>query len=226
MVVSNLTSDVSGRRRRGAALTLESRIDRARRHAREALHTYLAWATSARRRWKAWAARPTSTNGRHAANGAAAGALRPSAETDRVFLGAHDRCIVVDPVLGGASSSTSTSRRPRLCGTRGATGPPDGGPGADQWTSMLCVEAANAMDAARPARAGSRARDGRGDQCGAAGPTQRRSQQCGGRGGHAPGAESQNLLRLSIRARRRRARPASRPAREQVAVTHAPRPRR
>ena len=75
------------------------------------------------------------------------GPFRPSAETDRVFVGARDRCTVIDPVLGRRlvvdkhGSATTVVWNPwsdnaaRMADL-----------GADQWTSMLCVEAANAME--------------------------------------------------------------------------------
>jgi len=75
------------------------------------------------------------------------GPFRPTAETDRVFVGARDRCTVIDPVLGrrlvvdkhGSATTVVwnpwTDKAARMADL-----------GADQWTSMLCVEAANAMD--------------------------------------------------------------------------------
>jgi glucose-6-phosphate 1-epimerase len=75
------------------------------------------------------------------------GPFRPSAETDRVFVGARGPCAVIDPVLGRRlvvdkhGSATTVVWNPwsdaaaRMADL-----------GADQWTSMLCVEAANAMD--------------------------------------------------------------------------------
>jgi glucose-6-phosphate 1-epimerase len=75
------------------------------------------------------------------------GPFRPSAETDRVFLGARGPCTVIDPVLGRRlvvdkhGSATTVVWNPWS-----DTAAHMGDLGADQWISMLCVEAANAMD--------------------------------------------------------------------------------
>jgi glucose-6-phosphate 1-epimerase len=75
------------------------------------------------------------------------GPFRPSAETDRVFVGARDRCAVIDPVLGRRlvvdkhGSATTVVWNPWSDKAARMTDL-----GADQWTSMLCVEAANAME--------------------------------------------------------------------------------
>ena len=85
------------------------------------------------------------------------GAFRPSAETDRVFVGTRGPCTVIDPVLGRRlvvekhGSATTVVWNP-WSDTAGHMADL----GADQWTSMLCVEAANAMDDAVTLEPGAR----------------------------------------------------------------------
>jgi D-hexose-6-phosphate mutarotase len=77
----------------------------------------------------------------------AAGPFRPSGETDRVFPSTTSTCTVTDPVLGRrlivekTGSATTVVWNP--WGDKAAR---MADLGADQWPSMLCVEAANAMD--------------------------------------------------------------------------------
>jgi D-hexose-6-phosphate mutarotase len=73
--------------------------------------------------------------------------FRPAAETDRVFPGSRGTCTVIDPVLARriavekSGSATTVVWNPwsEKAGRMADLG-------ADQWTSMLCVETANAMD--------------------------------------------------------------------------------
>jgi glucose-6-phosphate 1-epimerase len=87
----------------------------------------------------------------------AAGALRLTGRTDRVFLDTRGTCAVMDPVLGRrllvekSGSATTVVWNPW-------SEMADLGPGA--WRSMLCVETANATDNALHLASGDRHRMG------------------------------------------------------------------
>ena len=108
-----------------------------------------------------------------------------AAETDRVYLGATGAVTIEDPgwrrrvVVGKSGSSTTVVWNPWVAKAKAM---PDFGD--EEWSGMVCVETANAMDDAVTLAPGRDARHDR-DARGPAGLRLRRARSGATRSGHA-----------------------------------------